>query len=62
MDKGDEIMVYINIKTHDGVETIDEFETAKEGYSMLKEYQMVYRGTGYSPYLSSRSTKEWRER
>ena len=55
-------MVYINIKVNGEVETIDEFETRKEGFEMLKEYRMSYAGTDISPYLSSRSTREWRER
>lgn len=55
-------MTYINIKTEDGIETIDEFETAKEANKMIKEYYLVYQGTGYSPYMSSRCTKDWRGR
>jgi len=51
-------MVYINISQYGVVETIDEFETRKEGLLMLKEYRMV--NADY--YLSSRCTKDWRER
>lgn len=52
---------YINIKEQGQVETIDEFETRKEAKEMIKEYRLVY-NYGVLPYLSSRCTKEWRER
>ncbi len=53
-------MVYINIKNSSGpVETVDEFMTRKEGLKMLKEYRISDTYNNY--YLSTRSTKEWRE-
>lgn len=55
-------MKYINIQTEHGVETIDEFETNKEAVAMAIEYRLAYQGSGYSPYVSSRCTKEWREK
>ena len=55
-------MTYINIRTVPwGIETIDEFETHKEARENVKEYRLAYQGTGISPYLSQRSTKEWKE-
>ena len=54
-------MVYI--QRFDGeasLETVDEFETAKEARDMLKEYQISDRSAQY--YTSSRACKEWRER
>jgi hypothetical protein len=53
-------MHYINTKHGGAVETVDEFEDRKEARKMLAEYQMSAPYMGY--YLSSRSTKEWRER
>lgn len=56
-------MRYINIREGSGpVETIDEFEDVKEARRCLKEYRMSYQGTGYDCWLSSRSTKDWRQR
>jgi hypothetical protein len=55
-------MAYINIKDSSGkVETIDE-GTYKECRQWIKDYRLVYRGTGYDVYISQRSTKEWKER
>lgn len=52
-------MVYINMKSSYGVETVDEFETMKEARAMVREYNL---GDSYNHYYtSSRSTKEWRE-
>lgn len=53
-------MTYINMRTSDGVETIDEFTTWKEARAMIAEYRLAYGGHGYPLYLSSRSTAEWR--
>ena len=53
-------MWYINIKNNGSVETVDEFETAKEARAMRIEYQM---GDSYNLYyLSKRCTKEWKDR
>lgn len=53
-------MTYINIKENGTTNTLDQFETYKEAKAMLKEYRLA---SGYysAAYLSSRSTKEWRE-
>jgi len=42
------------------VETLDEFNTYNEAIEMLKEYHI---GLSYytGAYISSRSTKKWRE-
>ena len=52
---------YINVKENGKTETIDEFETRKEARGMLKEYKIA-NSYYHNAYLSSRSTKEWRER
>jgi len=55
-------MLYINIKTSQhSTETIDQFETRKEAREMLREYRIAYKETGLNLYLSTRSTKQWRE-
>lgn len=55
-------MAYINIKDSSGkVETIDE-GTYKECRQWVKEYRLVYRDTGYTVYISQRSTGEWKKR
>lgn len=52
---------FINLRTvAHGIETVDEFETAKEVKKMIKEYRMSH-PTGYY-YMSSRSTNEWKNR
>ena len=53
-------MKYINTNHNGKVETVDEFETMKEAKLMLCEYNLSNRSNYY--YISSRSTKEWRER
>lgn len=52
-------MTYINMKSVYGVETVDEYETYKEARAMIKEYRLSDPSNDY--YLSSRSTREWRE-
>lgn len=52
-------MTYINVKTSQGVETVDQFESRKEAGIVLKEYQMSDPHNHY--YLSERSTKAWRD-
>lgn len=52
-------MVYINLKTAEGTETIDSFDTRKEARQMLKEYKIAsdyYSGC----YLSQRSTNDYK--
>lgn len=58
---------YYNIKTNLGTETIDElsskdFATSKEFSAERRRLTAEYRLAGFAVYLSSRSTKEWRER
>ncbi len=53
-------MTYINWKYNGNLETIDETETRREAIKLAHEYRMAYGGLG-TIYLSSRSTKEWRE-
>jgi hypothetical protein len=58
--------IYLNMKTKQGVETVDEF-TREEGQnpkdfrvyvnSMVKEYRI----SGMQVYKSSRSTKDWKQ-
>jgi len=52
-------MIFINMKTAAGVETVDEFTTRKEAREMLAEYREAFGPLGGSLYLSSRSTREW---
>ncbi len=53
-------MKYINMKSEQGIETIDEFTTYKEAREMLKEYRLAYQGTGLYVYMSQRCTNEWK--
>ena len=52
-------MRYINIKQDGKVETVDQFETYEEAKKMRDEYNMSDSYNYY--YISSRSTKDWRE-
>ena len=54
-------MVYININSYGEKETIDEFETRKEGLKMLREYQLAYQGSGIDLWLSQRACKDWND-
>ncbi len=53
-------MKYINIKTGNEVETVDEFETYKEAKEMLKEYRLSDTYNNY--YMSNRSTNDWKNK
>ena len=62
-------MQYLNAKTSQGVETIDElnrndFKTFKEykaeGARLLEEYRLAFHSGEI--YWSNRCTKEWRQR
>jgi len=55
-------MTYINQRGPDGVETVDEFSTYKEARAMIAEYRMAFPASSGELYLSSRSTRDWRER
>ncbi len=59
-------MIYFNIKTKEGIETVDELDQkkfAKRRDFIAEKRNMIegYRMSGMSVYISSRSTKEWRE-
>ena len=61
-------MLYLNTKFNGVTETIDElnindFSFYREYTTELKRLRNEYAIAGYgSPYWSSRSTKEWRDR
>jgi len=52
-------MTYINQRTDQGIETIDETRTYKEAAYLVQEYNMAFNG---GCYISQRSTNEWRVR
>ncbi len=59
--------VYINIKSHYGVETVDEFTegedgTGKDFRAYVREMVENYREAGCNVYISSRPCKEWKIR
>ncbi len=53
-------MRYIQRKTSDGLETVDEFETRKEASAMAKEYRLSDPSARY--YVSQRPCKDWLDR
>jgi hypothetical protein len=62
---------YFNLKSAYGTETVDELErkdfpTLKDFRNELRrlitEYNMAYNPSGLHVYISTRSTKEWRDR
>jgi hypothetical protein len=52
-------MTYIQRKDSNGLETVDEFETRKEGRAMLAEYRLSDPSAHY--YISQRCCKEWKK-
>ena len=50
-------MRYINWKGPHGLETVDEFETAKEARAMVAEYNLAFGG---GCYVSRRACKGWK--
>lgn len=52
---------YIQLKSPEGLETIDEFDTRKEARDALKEYQSL-RSPGCRYYISTRPCKHWKEK
>ena len=52
-------MNYINTKHYGETETVDEATTYKEARELLKEYTMS--DPSHDFWISSRSTKDWRE-
>lgn len=56
-------MNYINVQWHDGsIETVDEFNSRREAVTNAHEYRMAYGIAARRIWVSSRSTKAWRER
>ena len=53
-------MKYINMKSGQGVETVDEFETYKEAKLMLIEYRLS--DSSHLYYISQRCCNDWRLR
>ena len=61
--------IYLNIRTSEGVETVDQFTKGEDAPQNAKEFRkyvndMVkeYHISGQNVYKSSRSTKEWRQK
>lgn len=54
------MVTYINLKSNWGLETIDEFDTRKEAFKILKEYRLSDNLGDY--YLSSRCCNNWRNK
>ena len=52
-------MYYIQRKGDGYLETVDEFETAKEAWEMLAEYRLSDPSTIF--YVSLRCCKAWKE-
>jgi hypothetical protein len=59
-------MKYYNYKTGYGIETVDQID--QKDFIWYKEYRQElrrllneYRSAGMDVYISSRSTKDWRE-
>jgi len=58
---------YINTRTENGVETIDEvdsedFKTTKDFKTEVTRLCFEYKLAGTSCWVSTRATKEWRQR
>ncbi len=60
-------MKYYNYKTGYGIETVDQID--QKDFIWYKEYRQElrrllneYRSAGMDVYISSRSTKDWREK
>ena len=56
--------IYLNMKTYQGVETVDEFtreenQTPKEFRAYVRQMVQEYHLAGMMVYKSSRCTKEW---
>lgn len=60
--------IFLNMKTSQGVETVDQFTQGEDSPSNWREFkryvsQMIreYRISGMSVYSSNRSTKQWKQ-
>lgn len=51
------VMVYVQRKDSQQLETVDEFETWKEARKMVAEYRLSDLSADY--YLSSRACRDW---
>lgn len=51
------VMVYVQRKDSQQLETVDEFETYKEARKMVAEYRLSDPCANY--YLSSRACRDW---
>lgn len=61
--------IYLNIKTSQGVETVDQFTkgedaplTSKEFRAYVSKMVQEYHMSGQNVYRSNRCTKEWRSK
>lgn len=52
--------VYVQMRSPQGLETVDEFDTMSEAKKMIQEYKMADKFNYY--YLSSRPCKAWNNR
>ena len=52
-------MVYIQRRGDGHLETVDEFDTHKEAFTMMREYQTSDPPAHY--YLSQRACRDWAE-
>ena len=56
--------IYLNMKTNQGIETVDEFTRTTESIREFRKYvnKMLteYRVDGMAVYKSQRSTKDWK--
>ena len=59
--------IYLNMRTSDGVETVDEFTRGEDSPNNPKEFRKYvrdmiheYRISGHPVYQSSRCTKQWK--
>jgi hypothetical protein len=50
-------MVYIQMESSYGIETVDEFDTREEAREMIVSYRISDRTSKF--YLSRRSTRDW---
>jgi hypothetical protein len=59
--------IYLNMKTAQGIETVDQFTRGEDAPQDFKEFRKYvnriiheYHLSGMNVYKSSRSTREWR--
>lgn len=59
--------IYLNMRTSQGVETVDEFtreetQTLKEFNNYVKDMCKEYHFAGMNTYKSSRCTNDWKQK